>query len=206
MSMQIEVERRDFLYVATGAFATVGTGFALWPFAAQMNPSADVIAAAAPVTVDLAPIQPGQQISVLWRGHPVFIVNRSQDALAALKSPVLLARLRDPASTSRQQPPYAANWSRSLRPRYLVLIGVCTHLGCIPMFMPQKGSVNEDWLGGYFCPCHGSKYDLAGRVFKNVPAPLNLPIPPYRFQSDTTLSIGANPEGQAFSMSDIEQI
>jgi ubiquinol-cytochrome c reductase iron-sulfur subunit len=204
--MQSETDRRDFLYVATTAFAAVGTGFAAWPFLAEMSPSADVIAAAAPVAVDLSPLEPGQQITVLWRGHPVFIMKRSEAALATLKSPALLQQLRDPDSLSRQQPAYARNWSRSLKPDLLVLIGVCTHLGCIPMFMPQKGSLNPDWPGGYFCPCHGSKYDLAGRVYKNVPAPLNLPVPPYRFEGDASLIVGENPPGQAFSPSDIEQL
>ena len=206
MSIQDEVERRDFLYIATTAFAAVGTAFAAWPFLAEMLPSADVIAAAAPIAVDLSPIEPGQQITVLWRGHPVFVLRRSEAALAMLKSPALLVQLRDANSSSRQQPAYAQNWSRSVKPDFLVLIGVCTHLGCIPMFMPERGSLNANWPGGYFCPCHGSKYDLAGRVYKNVPAPLNLPVPPYRFQSETTLIIGENPPGQSFSPSDIEQL
>ena len=198
--------RRDFLHIATGAFAATGAIFAAWPFIDQMNPSADVLAAAEPVKVDLSTIAPGQQISVMWRGHPMFIVNRTQAALEKLKSPALLARLRDPESAARQQPGYATNWARALKPEYLVLIGVCTHLGCIPEFKPDAGSLGPDWPGGYFCPCHGSKYDLAGRVFKAVPAPLNLPVPPYRFADDQTLVIGENPPGERFALSDIMQL
>jgi ubiquinol-cytochrome c reductase iron-sulfur subunit len=201
-----ELPRRDFLYIATGAAAAVGTGFSLWPFVDQMNPSADVLASGAPVNVDLSKLEPGQQIVVIWRGHPVFVVNRSQKILAELKSPALLARLRDPGSASHQQPGYAENWSRALKPEYLVVVGVCTHLGCIPSFMPDPGSLSAGWPGGYFCPCHGSKYDLAGRVFKGVPAPFNLPVPPYRFEGDTMLVIGENPEGTHYSLSDVEQI
>lgn len=202
----LDLNRRDFLHIATGAFAATGAIFAAWPFIDQMNPSADVIAAAAPVSVDLSAIAAGQQISVLWRGHPMFIVSRTPAALERLKSPALLARLRDPESKTRQQPAYAANWARALKPEYLVLIGVCTHLGCIPEFKPDTGSLAPDWPGGYFCPCHGSKYDLAGRVFKAVPAPLNLPVPPYRFASDKTLVIGENPPGEHFALSDISQL
>jgi len=140
---------------------------------------------------------------LLWRKSPMFIVHRTPAILAELKSPSALALVRDPNSDSTQQPPYAKNWSRSIKPEYLVLVGVCTHLGCIPNYRPGLGEVGPGWPGGWYCPCHGSKYDLAGRVFKGVPAPLNLPVPPYHFASETSLVLGANPPGGAFQMSDI---
>ena len=194
--------RRDFLYVATGAFATVGTLASLWPLIDQMNPSADVLAAGAPIKVDLSGIEPGQQITVMWRGQPIFIVHRTATALDALKSPALLSRLRDPSSEEMQQPPYAENWSRSVKPEFLVVVGICTHLGCIPEFRPKDAG---GWPAGYFCPCHGSRYDLAGRVFQGVPAPYNLPVPPYRFEGNAIV-IGENTGDAAFSLSDVLQI
>ena len=112
----------------------------------------------------------------------------------------------DPNSSTLQQPPYAENWHRSVKPEFLVLVGVCTHLGCIPKFEPTKASISPDWLGGYFCPCHGSKYDLSGRVYSGVPAPYNLPVPPYVFVNDKTLRIGANPEGQSFELDSVLQL
>jgi ubiquinol-cytochrome c reductase iron-sulfur subunit len=202
------VPRRDFLYIATGSFLAVGTAFAAWPFVDQMNPSSAVVAAGSPVTVDLSSLQPGQQITVVWRSKPIFIVHRTQAALAGLKSPALLSRLRDPNSNERQQPAYAENWSRAIKPDYLVLVGICTHLGCIPKYRPDPGdpALGATWPGGYLCPCHGSKYDMAGRVFEGVPAPLNLPVPPYRFANATTLVIGANPKGSSFDLNSVEQM
>ncbi len=201
-----EVTRRDFLYIATGAVAAVGAALAVWPFIDQMEPSSDVLARGAPITVDISSLQPGQQVVVQWRSHPIFIVRRTPKALDELKTANLLARLSDPNSQQRQQPKYAQNWSRAIKPEYLVLVGICTHLGCVPSFKPDMGELGPAWPGGYFCPCHGSKYDLAGRVFKGVPAPLNLPVPPYRFASDTSLVIGENPPGSTFSLSDVETI
>ncbi|MCI4678401.1 ubiquinol-cytochrome c reductase iron-sulfur subunit [Rhodoblastus acidophilus] len=198
--------RRDFLYIATGAFAAVGTAAAVWPLISQMSPDAQTIAAGAPFDVDIGSIAPGQQISVLWRGHPVFIVNRPPAALATLKDPKLAAHLRDPDSAVAQQPPYARNWHRSIEPQWFAVVGVCTHLGCIPLYEPNKGQQGPDWPGGYFCPCHGSKYDLAGRVYTNVPAPYNLPVPPYRLVDAKTLRIGENPPGQNFSFDSIVQL
>jgi ubiquinol-cytochrome c reductase iron-sulfur subunit len=200
--------RRDMLYLATGAVAAVGAAATVWPLIDQMNPDAETIARGGPLDVDLTPIQPGQQIVVKWQEHPVFIVRRPPEALKTLREPQLLARLRDPDSKAMQQPPYAANWSRSLEPEYLVLVGVCTHLGCIPNFFPKAGSLPgvTDWPGGWFCPCHGSKYDLAGRVFEGVPAPYNLPVPPYHFPNPKTLRIGENPTGQTFSFGDVTQL
>jgi ubiquinol-cytochrome c reductase iron-sulfur subunit len=201
-----EVTRRDFIYVATAVVGGVGAVLTAWPFIDQMEPDAAAVAAGGPLTVDLSAIQPGQQVLVRWRSRPIFIVRRTQTALKELKSPSLLDRLRDPNSQQRQQPAYAQNWSRSIRPEYLVVVGICTHLGCIPEFKPAPGSIAGNWPGGYFCPCHGSKYDLAGRVFQGVPAPLNLPVPPYRFASDTSIVIGENPPGQSFSLSEVETL
>jgi ubiquinol-cytochrome c reductase iron-sulfur subunit len=195
--------RRDFLYLATIATTAIGVISVAWPFFDQMNPSADVIAAGGPVTVDLSKTQPGQQIVVTWRGRPIFVVHRTPESLTGLKSPSLLSRLRDPDSQVPQQPTYAANWSRSVKPEFAVLVGICTHLGCVPSFRP---TVEGDWSGGYLCQCHGSKYDLAGRVYRGVPAPFNLPVPPYRFDNDTTLVIGDNPPGSKFALEDVPQI
>ncbi|HWA43315.1 MAG TPA: ubiquinol-cytochrome c reductase iron-sulfur subunit [Hypericibacter adhaerens] len=195
--------RRDFLYLATATTTAIGVISLAWPFIDQMDPSADVIAAGGPLTVDLSKMQAGQQIVVTWRGRPIFIVRRTPESLTTLKSPELLARLRDPQSQSHQQPPYAANWSRSAKPEYAVLVGICTHLGCVPSFRP---TVTADWPGGYLCQCHGSKYDLAGRVYRGVPAPLNLPVPPYRFDNDATLVIGENPQGTEYALEDVEQL
>jgi ubiquinol-cytochrome c reductase iron-sulfur subunit len=200
------LKRRDFLYVSAGTMAAVGTAAVAWPFINQMEPSAGVMAAGAPMTVDLSALMPGQQIVVLWRSMPIFIVNRTPELLAALKEPPLLAELRDPDADERQQPAYAKNWSRSLNPEYLVVVGICTHLGCIPAFSPQRGSLNPSVSGGYLCHCHGSKYDLAGRVFKGVPAPLNLAVPPYHFSAPGKLVIGENPPGNNFALSSVEQL
>jgi ubiquinol-cytochrome c reductase iron-sulfur subunit len=200
------VARRDFLHVATGALVAVGLLVAAWPFIDQMNPGADVLSAGAPLSLNLSSLQPGQQVVVLWRSRPVFIVRRTQANLTALKSTSHRDRLRDPDSRERQQPTYATNQFRSLNPEYLVVVGICTHLGCIPTFSPIPGSVEAGWEGGYLCHCHGSKYDLAGRVFKNVPAPYNLPVPPYSFPNNKTLVIGQNPKGQDFEFSSVEQV
>jgi ubiquinol-cytochrome c reductase iron-sulfur subunit len=185
-----------------------GTGclLALWPFIDQMEPGADVMSAGAPISVNLSSLQPGQQVTLLWRSRPIFVVRRTPAILAALKSGEVLSQLRDPGSQEHQQPPYAANWSRALNPEYLVVVGICTHLGCIPTFTPQPGSISASWPGGYLCHCHGSKYDLAGRVFKNVPAPYNLPVPPYSFSNPTTLVIGQNPKDVQYDLASVAQI
>jgi ubiquinol-cytochrome c reductase iron-sulfur subunit len=200
--------RRDFLYLATAAVGGVGAAAALWPLVDQMNPDAATQAAAGPVDIDISQIQPGQQVVVLWSARPVFVVHRPQPALDALKTPAHLASLSDPDSTVRQQPDYATNWSRSAKPEFLVLVGVCPHLGCISKFFPQPNANDPapNWPGGYFCPCHGSKYDLAGRVFLGVPAPYNLPVPPYRFANDTTLRVGENPLGSTYDFGSVVQV
>ena len=203
-----EPTRRDFLYIATAATAAVGVAATIWPLIDQMNPDAAAIAAGAPVDIDLAQVQPGQQVTVVWRSKPVFVINRPKAALDTLQSPDLTRRLRDPDSQQRQQPSYAANWHRSIKPEYLVIVGICTHLGCIPKYMPQPSASDPtpDWPGGYFCPCHGSKYDLAGRVFQGVPAPLNLPVPPHHYANDKTLRVGENPPGATFDFDSVEQV
>ena len=200
--------RRDFLYLTTGATFAVGAAGVVWPLIDQMNPDADTLARGGPIDIDLSPIGPGQQIVVKWQEHPIFIVRRTPEALKSLREPSLLSRLRDPDSEERQQPPYADNWSRSINPEILVLVGVCTHLGCIPEFFPKPDSLQSiaNWPGGYFCPCHGSRYDLAGRVFQGVPAPYNLPVPPYHFPKDKVLRLGENPAGQSFSLGDVIQM
>jgi len=203
-----EVARRDFLLLVTGALTVVGAASALWPFVDSLEPSADTLAAGAPVDVDLSPIKPGQQITIAWRGRPIWLLRRTEAELKMLQSPKDVGLLRDPGSKAYQQAKYAQNWHRSIKPEWSVLVGICTHLGCIPNFEPLGGGggMGPGWPGGYFCPCHGSKYDLAGRVFAGVPAPYNLPVPPYRFIADNKIRIGENPQGSEFDLTEIEQI
>ncbi len=199
--------RRDFLLLLTSALGAVGLASALWPFVDSLEPAADTIAAGAPVDVDLAPVKPGQQITVVWRGRPVWVARRTPEELKKLQSPEDRRLLRDPDSKQLQQPKYAQNWHRSINPEIFVVVGICTHLGCIPNAeAPGSPAIGKDWPGGYFCPCHGSKYDLAGRVFAGVPAPYNLPVPPYTFTAKDKLRIGENPPGSDFKLSDVEQI
>ncbi|MGH7152363.1 MAG: ubiquinol-cytochrome c reductase iron-sulfur subunit [Acetobacteraceae bacterium] len=200
--------RRDFLGLVTGGFTAIGVIAVAWALVDSMNPAADVIAAGAPMDIDISKIEPGQQVIVRWRGAPILIVNRTPEALKTLQEPALIAELSDPRSTVNQQPPYAQNWHRSLVPEYAVLVGICTHLGCLPLYMPQPNANDPapNWKGGYFCPCHGSKYDLAGHVFVNVPAPYNLPVPPYHFPDKTTLRVGQNPPGASFTLSEVVQM
>ncbi len=186
--------RRRFLTYATTAIGAVGTGFLLVPFVSSMQPSAKARAAGAPVLADISKLESGQMIRVEWRGKPVWIVKRTQKNLDTLQSmdPVLA----DPGSQISDQPGYAQNEVRSIKPEILVLTGICTHLGCSPTYRPDVAPVDlgPDWQGGFFCPCHGSKFDMAGRVFKGMPAPKNLPVPPYRFVSDAEIIIGADEE------------
>jgi ubiquinol-cytochrome c reductase iron-sulfur subunit len=203
-----EPVRRDLLKLITVATAAIGTGAVAWAFIDSMNPAEDVIAAGAPIDIDLSKMSPGQQIIILWRGSPILIVNRPADALKTLQTPALVGRLSDPNSEVMQQPPYAQNWHRSINPEYAVMVGICTHLGCLPSYFPQPSTDNPvpNWPGGYFCPCHGSKYDLAGRVYSGVPAPYNLPVPPYHFPSEHVLRIGENPTGVTFELSSVLQM
>lgn len=200
--------RRDFLYVLTGCVGAVGAAATLVPLISQMEPDQATLAAGGPVDLDLSKVQPGQQVVVRWRGRPVFVVNRPQNALKTLQDKKLLSQLADADSAQLQQADYAKNWHRSIKPEYGVYVGICTHLGCIPMYYPDPSASvpTSDWLGGYFCPCHGSKYDLAARVFRGVPAPYNLPVPPYHFPSEGVLRIGANPPGSNFDFSSINQL
>ncbi|HEV2300736.1 MAG TPA: ubiquinol-cytochrome c reductase iron-sulfur subunit [Stellaceae bacterium] len=199
--------RRDFLLLVTGALGVVGAAASIWPFIDSMNPSADVIAAGAPVDIDVSPLKPGQQLLVTWRSRPIFIVRRTPAQLKILQEAPDTSLLSDPNSAVEQQPPYARNWHRSIKPEYLVLVGICTHLGCIPKFRPQVGGdLGANWPGGYFCPCHGSKYDLSGRVFSGVPAPYNLPVPPYTFTGPASVRIGENPKGSTWEFASVEQI
>lgn len=199
--------RRDFLVLVAGSMGVVATAAVAWPFIDYLEPSLDTVAAGAPVDIDISHVQPGQEITVLWRNRPVFIANRTPAELKTLQEPSVTDALRNPDSEILQQPKYVANWHRSIKPNYLVLVGICTHLGCIPEFKPgPDGDLGSNWPGGFFCPCHGSRYDLAGRVFKGVPAPYNLPVPPYRFLTDTVIRIGENPPGARFDFASIEQI
>jgi ubiquinol-cytochrome c reductase iron-sulfur subunit len=200
--------RRDFLYIATAAVGTVGLAASIVPVVAQFEPDKATLAAGGPVEFDLHGVQPGQQVIVRWRGHPIFVINRPAAALKMLQNPKLLGRLADAQSEQFQQPKYAKNWHRSTKPEYGVFVGICTHLGCIPHYYPNPSATAPvaDWLGGYFCPCHGSKYDLAGRVYSGVPAPYNLPVPPYRFVNDHLIRIGENPPNSNFDFASIQQI
>ncbi len=184
--------RRRFLTAATSVVGVAGAVGVAVPFVGSWNPSAKAKAAGAPVKANISKIEPGQMITVEWRGKPVYIVRRTAEALEGIRKMDPL--LRDPGSDESVQPEYAKNEYRSMKDEYLILIGLCTHLGCAPTFEPEVGSVDvgsgEEWLGGFFCPCHGSKYDLAGRVFKGVPAPLNLEVPPYMYESDSVVVIG----------------
>jgi ubiquinol-cytochrome c reductase iron-sulfur subunit len=200
--------RRDFLYIATAAFGAVGAVASIVPMISQMNPDASTLAAGGPVDLDLSKIAPGQQVLLRWRTRPVFVTHRTPEAIAKLKDAALLSQLADPQSSELQQPPYVENWHRSVKPEFGVVIGICTHLGCIPLYEPDPNATSPapNWPGGYFCPCHGSKYDLAGRVYRGVPAPYNLPVPPHLFPSDNLLRVGENPVGSAFDFATIRQI
>jgi ubiquinol-cytochrome c reductase iron-sulfur subunit len=185
---EMDKDRRKFLTASTAVIGGVGAALASVPFIDSWSPSAKARALGAPVDVDISKIEPGQKITVTWRGQPVFIVHRTDENLAELDN--VKSKLRDPDSIDSIQPTYAQNIYRSINKNYLVLIGLCTHLGCVPIFKPNAGSIEPSWLGGFFCPCHGSKYDLAGRVYSGVPAPTNLPVPPYLFVNEQVIRIG----------------
>ncbi len=185
---EIDAARRCFLMRATTAVGGIGIAATTVPFVDYLLPSADTEAQGGPIEVDISQLQPAQQLTVVWRGKPIWVIRRTQAMLDTL--PKLNNELRDPLSEEDQQPAYAKNLYRAIKPEYFVAIGVCTHLGCIPNYRPDVGGISPDWLGGFYCPCHGSKYDLAGRVYKGVPAPLNLVIPAYAYLSDTRVIIG----------------
>ena len=186
--------RRRFLTQATTAVGAVGVGFLLVPFISSMAPSAKARAAGAPVRADISKLEPGQMIRVEWRGKPVWIVRRTEEILGKL--PGMNAVLADPESLNSDQPNYAQNEDRSIKPEILVLVGICTHLGCSPTYRPDVAPVDlgAEWQGGFFCPCHGTKFDMAGRVFKGMPAPTNLPVPPHRYISEAEIMIGEDQE------------
>lgn len=190
MSTKEEVDegRRCFLRRATTIVGGVGLAASAVPFVSYWMPSVDTEAEGGPIEVDISNLKPAEQLTVVWRGKPIWVINRTQAMLDTL--PKLNNLLRDPNSEVDQQPPYAKNIYRSIKPEFLVAVGICTHLGCIPTYRPDLGSISPDWLGGFYCPCHGSLYDLAGRVFKNVPAPKNLEIPPYQYLSENKIQIG----------------
>lgn len=186
----VNVERRRLLIGATAAVGAVGVAGAAVPFVKSWNPSAKAKAAGAPVTADISQLEIGQRAVFEWRGKPVWVVRRTPEMLAGLKQ--VEGDLRDPNSEEDQQPEYARNATRSIKPEFLVLTGICTHLGCSPLFRPEVAAADlgADWKGGFFCPCHGSRFDLAGRVFNGVPAPLNLVVPPHMYTSDSVIVIG----------------
>jgi len=182
--------KRRFLLGATTAVGAVGVLAAAVPFGMSLWPSERAKAAGAPVEVDISKLEPGQKINVEWRGKVVWVINRTPAMLATL--PKLDARVVDPKSEVDHQPKNCKNEDRSIKPEIFVAVGICTHLGCSPTFRPEVAppDLGAEWIGGFFCPCHQSKFDLAGRVFKGVPAPSNLIIPPYKFLSDTRIVVG----------------
>jgi len=192
----IDLKKRRFLTQATSVVGAVGVGFVAWPFLSTWNPSARAKAAGAPIEVNIKKLKEGQLVRVLWRKKPVWIFRRDKTTLSNLST--LDGILTDPSSSeTSQQPEYAKNIHRSINPEVAVIVGVCTHLGCSPTYRPELGAADlggDAWKGGFYCPCHGSKFDLAGRVYAGVPAPTNLVIPPYHFVSDSLIQIGVDPK------------
>lgn len=197
-SSQVDLDKRNFL-IATSAVGALGCAAVAVPFIKSMTPSERAKAAGAPVEVDISKIEPGTMITAEWRGKPVWIINRTDEMTAEL------ARHNDQLSDPNgdvlsQQPAYCKNANRAIKPNLAVIVGICTHLGCSPTAKLQaNGDMGENWAGGFFCPCHGSKFDLAGRVFKGSPAPINLVVPPYKYLTDNTLLIGVDTEEKASS-------
>tara|TARA_R110002072_G_scaffold90500_1_gene202363 strand:+ start:8022 stop:8615 length:594 start_codon:yes stop_codon:yes gene_type:complete len=187
---EVNAGRRRFLIGATSVVGGVGVIGAAVPFVASWNPSAKAKAAGAPVKASIGKLEPGQRITIEWRGKPVWVVRRTQEMLDNIDK--LSDELRDPDSVVPQQPEYITGVYRSAKPEYAIIVGICTHLGCSPQFVPEvkPQEFDQDWVGGFFCACHGSRFDLAGRVFKGVPAPKNLVVPPHRYIDDQTVVIG----------------
>lgn len=191
----IDLKKRRFLTSATSVVGAVGVGFVAWPFLSTWSPSAKAKAAGAPVDVDISKLEHGQLVRVLYRKKPVWVFRRDTRSLSDLGS--LDAALADPSSQEKQQPVYAQNIHRSIKPEIAVLVGVCTHLGCSPTYRPELGAADlggDAWKGGFYCPCHGSKFDLAGRVYAGDPAPTNLVVPKYHFVSDSLIRVGISPD------------
>lgn len=189
----VDKGRRRFLTAATTAVGAVGAGFAIAPFVISWQPSARAQAAGAPVEVDISRMQPGQMVTVEWRGQPIWVVRRTEQNMNELER--VEDSLQDPQSNVPQQPEYAKNRfrAREQNPEYVVLVGICTHLGCSPTYRPDIGAADlggSNWRGGFFCPCHGSRFDLSGRVYANLPAPTNLVVPPYHYLSETVILVG----------------
>ena len=184
--------RRNFLIGATTVVGTAGVVGVAVPFLGSFNPSARTLAAGAPIKIDIGKLLPGEILGPIraWRDKPIFVIKRTEEMLAKLNS--RNERLADPDSDRLQQPDYAKNDTRSIRPEVLVLIGLCTHLSCSPKFRPavQPQDFDANWIGGFYCPCHGSKFDMAGRVYSGVPAPSNLEVPPHYYESDSVIVIG----------------
>ena len=188
-----KLDRRKFLSVATSVTSVIGGIFAITPFILSFQPSKKAKALGAAIKVDLSSLEVGSIIKVIYRGTPYYVVHRSEDMIERLKSSE--NDLRDPDSDLSVQPNFAKNELRSMKPKYLVVEGVCTHLGCAPIekFSIAPADMGPDWNGGFYCPCHGSKIDLSGRVYSGVPAPSNLRVPPHRFENDSVLVVGENP-------------
>lgn len=188
--------RRMLLLAGTGAVGAVGAGFAAWPFLASWKPSARARVIGAPVDAYIGDLEYGQLMRLQWRGQTIGILRRTDQMIENLSE--INEQLVDPSSeTESQQPPYASSIHRAIKPEFLVINMHCTHLGCVPEYIPEVGAqpFEQNWKGGFFCPCHKSKFDLAGRVYKGVPAPTNLIVPPYYFVDDEHVTIGAHPEG-----------
>ena len=194
---KVDATRRRFLTSSAKIVGGVGLVATAVPFVKSMEPSARTQAAGAPVEVDLSKIDPGEMVREEWRGKPIWVVNRTKKMLQTLKD--VEPQLRDPNSDQAQQPQYAHNEYRSIKPEFLVLVGICTHLGCSPTFRPDIApeDLGPKWEGGFFCACHGSRFDLAGRVYRGVPAPKNLEVPPYRYAADDKIVIGESEEEKA---------
>ena len=193
----VDESKRQFLTTALTVVGAVGTGYLAVPFLSQMQPSVKTMAAGAPVEIDLSKMETGQLIRVAWRGKPVWVLNRTPEVLATLKN--LESELRVPQSLESLQPENSKNSGRSIKPEIFVAVGLCTHLGCSPTFRPEVSppDLGDKWKGGFFCPCHGSWFDLAGRVYSGVPAPTNLEVPPHRYVTDTLLIVGEPAEGES---------
>ena len=194
----VDITRRRFLTGTATVIGGVGAAAAAIPFISSFQPSAKTKAIGAPIEVDISKLELGQRFIRKWRGQPVWIIRRTPAMIEELKNPPSDI-LSDPDSKQSKQPVYAANAWRSQKPDYLIMVGLCTHLGCSPTFVPDANSagMGEGWTGGFYCPCHGSKFDLAGRVFAAMPAPTNMIVPPYRFLSDTLVVIGEDDGGAA---------
>ena len=190
----VDKGRRRFLTVATSVVGAAGAVGVAVPFIASWNPSAKARIAGAPVEVKIDKVEPGQLIRAEWRGQPIWIVRRTDTMLESLS--LTESRLRDPESNVQQQPEYAKNQHRSIRPEWFVAVGICTHLGCSPQYITRDFVETEGVEAGFFCPCHGSRFDIAGRVFQGVPAPTNLVVPPHYFVGDDTIVVGEE-EGAA---------